>query len=309
MRVFVTGATGFIGTAVVSELQTAGHQVLGLARSDAAAQALTKAGAEAHRGELSDTNSLVAGAEITDGVIHLGFVHDFANYEAAIETDRRAIAALTDGLEESSKPFIATFGAVGLSVGRIATEEDAPLPAENGGTPRGESEALVLAAADRGIRASILRLPPSVHGEGDHGFVPMLIDIARRTGVAAYIGDGSNRRAAVHRFDAARLFRLALENAAPGARLHAIAEEGVPMRAIAQTIAEGLGVSTRSLTESEAPAHFDWMSRFVGVDAPTSSALTRDRLAWVPQGPELLRDMRENGYFASGPSVAAQQAA
>ncbi len=298
MRVFVTGATGFIGTAVVRELQASRHEVVGLARNDAAADALATLGAEAHRGELSDIDSLVAGARATDGVIHLGFVHDFANYEAAIETDRRAIAALTGALQGSGKPLVVTFGAVGLAHDRTATENDAPLPPDRGGHPRGASEALVLAAAERGVRASIVRLPPSVHGAGDHGFVPMLINIARERGFVAYVNDGSNRWPAVHRLDAARLFRLALENAEPGARLHAVAEEGVPMRSIAETIGEGLGLPVRSLTADEAPAHFGWMAGFAGIDAPTSSALTRKRMGWSPQQPELLVDMQASGYFA-----------
>lgn len=299
MRVFVTGATGFIGTAVVRELQASGHQVVGLARNEAAADALATVGAEAHRGELSNIDSLVAGARAADGVIHLGFVHDFAKYDAAIETDRRAIAALSGALEGSSKPLVVTFGTLGVAHDRTATEDDPPLPPDRGGNPRGASEALVLSAAERGVRASIVRLAPSVHGAGDHGFVPTLINIAREKGFAAHVNDGSNRWPAVHRLDAARLFRLALEKAEPGARLHAVAEQGVPMRSIAETIAEGLGLPIRSLTADEAPAHFGWMAAFVGLDAPASNALTRERTGWTPQQPDLLVDIRASSYFAS----------
>jgi nucleoside-diphosphate-sugar epimerase len=250
-------------------------------------------GVEVHRGELSNTESLAAGARASEGVIHTAFIHDFSAYEAAVETDRRAVEALAGALQESGKPFVVTSGTALLASGRTATEEDAPVP----GSPRSASEAAVLAAAGRGVRGSVVRLPPSVHGAGDHGFVPMLIDLARRTGISAFVGDGANRWPAVHRLDAARLFRLALEKAAPGARLHGVAEEGVPMRAIAQTIGEGLGVPVRGLAEDEARKHFDWFARFVAIDNPCSSALTRQRLGWQPQGPELLTDMRESGYF------------
>src|SRR6185437_5156066 len=230
MRVFLTGATGFIGEAIVRELLPAGHQVLGLARSDAAADTLARLGVEAHRGDLSETESLVAGARACDGVIHTAFIHDFSAYATAAETDRRAVAAMTAALEGSGKPFVLTSGTALLAPGRIGTEDDAPAPG-SAASLRAAAEATALAAAARGVRASVVRLPPSVHGTGDHGFVPTLIDIARRTGVSAFIGDGANRWPAVHRLDAARLFRLALERAAPGAGLHAVAEEGVPLAA------------------------------------------------------------------------------
>jgi nucleoside-diphosphate-sugar epimerase len=233
-------------------------------------------------------------------VIHTAFIHDFATttIEAAAETDRRAVEALAGALEGSGKPFIVTSGTAitaFLGPGRTGTEEDAPGSAA---IPRAASEATALAAAGRGVRASVVRLPPSVHGTGDHGFVPRLIEIARRTGISAFVGDGTNRWPAVHRLDAARLFRLALEKAAPGTRLHGVAEEGVPMRAIAQTIGTGLGVPVRGLAEDEARTHFDWFARFVAIDNPTSSALTRNSLGWRPQGPELLTDMKESGYFS-----------
>jgi nucleoside-diphosphate-sugar epimerase len=294
MRVFVTGATGFIGSAILPELLAAGHQVLGLARSDAGAGTLAQMGVAVHRGELSDTDSLVAGARGCEGVIHTAFIHDFSQFEANVEIDRRAVAALAGALEGSGKPLVITSGTALLASGRIGTEQDAPRP----GAHRAASEEIVLAAAGRGVRASVVRLPPSVHGAGDHGFVPMLIGVARRTGVAAFIGDGANRWPAVHRLDAARLFRLALEHAAPGARLHGVAEEGIAMRAIAETIGRGLGVPVRGLTEDEAAAHFGWMARFVAIDNPTTSALTRTSLGWRPEGAELLTDIRDSGYFA-----------
>ncbi|HEU4409579.1 MAG TPA: SDR family oxidoreductase [Polyangiaceae bacterium] len=296
MRVFVTGATGFIGQAVVRELITAGHAVLGLARSDGSAEALARMGAAAHRGELTDPDGLAAGARACDGVIHLAFIHDFAAYADAAATDRRAVEALAAALEGSGKPLVVTSGTATLRPGRIGTERDAPAPGA-AAAPRAPSEAATLAAAERGVRASVVRLPPSVHGAGDRGFVPALIGVARRTGLAAFVGDGANRWPAVHRLDAARLFRRALEGAAPGARLHGVAEEGVPMRAIAEAIGEGLGVPVRGLSEGEAAAHFDWMARFVAIDNPTSSAVTRDTLGWRPQEPGLLTDLRLSGYF------------
>jgi nucleoside-diphosphate-sugar epimerase len=307
MRVFVTGATGFIGSAIVQELLRAGHEVLGLARTDAGADALARMGIEAHRGDLSDPDSLAVGARACDGVIHMAFNHDWSTpREVASETDRRAIEAMAGALEGSEKPLVVPSGtllpAFGRT-GRTVTEEDAPVSAD---MPRAASEGAVLAASSRGVRGSIVRLAPTVHGAGDRGFVPMLIDIARRTGFAAFVGDGANRWPAVHRLDAARLFRLALEKAAPGTRLHGVAEEGVPMRSIAQTIGTGLGVPVRSLTEDEARTHFDWFARFVAIDNPTSSAITRKALEWRPQEPELLTDMRDSGYFSDVNSLAAR---
>lgn len=297
MRVFITGATGFIGTAIVRELQAAGHTVLGLARSDAAAGTLAGMGVEAYRGELSNLQSLVSGARACDGVIHMAFIHDFSAYAAAAETDRRAVEALAGALDGSGRPLVVTSGTTVLAPGRIGTEEDAPVPGA-ASFPRAASEDLVLAAAGRGVRGSVVRLPPSVHGAGDHAFVPALIDIARRTGVSVFIDDGANRWPAVHRMDAARLFRLALEHAAPGTRLHGAAEEGVPFRAIAEAIGTGLGVPVRSITADEARTHLDWLAGFAAIDNPTSSARTRDALGWRPQEPDLLTDMRESGYFA-----------
>ena len=295
MRIFVTGATGFVGSAVVQELLTHGHQVLGLTRSSQGAQALKAAGAEIHHGSLEDPDSLRRGAEAADGVAHLAFIHDFSKYQENIDTDGRVIAALTDALASSGKPLVTTFGAGLLAPGRTPTEDEAANPAMN---PRAALEPLALAAAERGVRASFVRLPPTVHGAGDHGFVPMLIATARQKGFAAYVGDGGNRWPAVHRLDAARLYRLALESAAAGTRLHAVAEEGVPMREIAQTVGEGLALPVRGLAPEEAAGHFGWMARFVAMDAPASSALTRARFPWQPREISLLADLRENGYFA-----------
>lgn len=292
MRTFVTGATGFIGAAVVEELIGAGHHVVGLARSDASADALTRMGAQVHQGDLSDTDSLADGARAADGVIHLAFIHDFSRYEENAETDRLATAALADAMAGSGKPLVVTSGTAVLAPGRVGLETDPPTA-----QTRAKSE-LVLSVAERGVRVSVVRLPPTVHGAGDHAFVPALIDLARRTGVSGYIGEGANRWPAVHRRDAARLFRLALETGAPGSRFHGAAEEGIPVRAIAEAIGEGLGVPIRSIPADAASAHFDWLAGFVGMDAPASSAITRETLDWDPREPDLLTDMRTSGYFA-----------
>ena len=294
MRVFVTGATGFIGSAVVKELLTGGHEVVGLARSDASADAVTRAGARVHRGDLSNPDSLAAGARAAAGVLHVAFNHDWAGTprDVAMQLDLEAVKAMAAALEGSGKPFVVTSGTAMLLGGRTGTEEDAA-PAAH----RGIAEAATLAAADRGVRASVVRLAPTVHGAGNHGFVPMLIDLARKKGVAAYIGRGENRWPAVHRLDAARLYRLALENGKPGARFHGVGEEGVAMRTITETIGAGLGLPVRALTGDEAQKHFDWFAMFVGLDNPTSSAITRKALGWEPREVELLKDMKENGYF------------
>jgi nucleoside-diphosphate-sugar epimerase len=298
MRVFLTGATGFVGSAIIPELLAAGHTVLGLARSDAGAEALARQGVAVHRGELEDTGSLAAGAKACDGVIHTAFIHDFSRFEANVEIDRLAVDAMLGALEGSGKPFVLTSGTGMLSFGRtevrVSTENDAPAsPA----IPRVASEARVLEFSGRGVRGIVLRLP-QVHGAGDHAFVPAAIAIARGKGFAAYVGDGANRWPAVHRFDLARLYRLALEKAAPGTRLHGVAEEGIAMRAIAETIGEGLGIPVRSISVEEAPGYFDWLARFAMMDNPSSSAITRETMGWHPEGPDLLTDMRERGYFA-----------
>ncbi|SDL21300.1 SDR family oxidoreductase [Nonomuraea jiangxiensis] len=292
MRVFVTGATGFVGSAVVRELIEAGHQVAGLARTDEAAAALRAAGAEPRPGSLDDLAGLRDGAAAADGVIHLAFVHDFANFEAANQTDRRAIAALGEALAGSGRPFVITSGTGVLPPGRVGTEEDEP------GThsPRGAAEQVGLSFVERGVRASLVRLP-LVHGEGDPGFVATAIGIAREKGVSAYVGDGDHRWSSVHRLDAARLYRLALEEAPTGARLHAVAEEGVPVRDIAGVIGSRLGVPVTAITSGEAYEHFGWLASFVTLDMPASSALTQKLLDWHPARPGLIEDLNAGHYF------------
>jgi nucleoside-diphosphate-sugar epimerase len=292
MRVFVTGASGFIGSAVVSDLIEAGHQVIGLARSDSSAQAVEAAGAQVHRGDLENLDSLRAGAESAEGVIHLAFNHDFEDYSGAAETDRRAVETLGEALDGSDRPFIVTSGMAGFPPGRELTEDDAADP----NVPR-VSERAALAFTPRGVRVAILRLPPSVHGEGDHGFVSRLIDIAREKGVSAYPGDGSNRWPAVHRLDAARLFRLALESAPAGTRLHAIGDEGIAVRDIAGVIGRHLGLPATAVAPEKAVDHFGWLGAFFSLDVPASSAITSELLGWQPTRPGLLDDLEQGHYF------------
>jgi nucleoside-diphosphate-sugar epimerase len=293
MRVFVTGATGFVGSAVVRELIDAGHKVLGLARSDSAAANLDAAGAEAHRGSLEDLESLRTGAAACDAAIHCAFIHNFNNYGPSVEADQRAIEALGAALAGSNRPLIVTSGTLlAQRKGDLATEDDVP----TSNFPR-KSEQTALTFAERGVRASVVRLPPSVHGDGDHGFVPMIIGIARQKGVSAYIGDGLNHWPAVHRLDAGRLYRLVLEKGSNGASYHGVADEGIPCREIAGVIGQHLNVPVVAKSSEEAADHFGWMSRFFGIDCPASSAKTREQLGWNPVNLGLVPDLDHGHYF------------
>ncbi|HXU63018.1 MAG TPA: SDR family oxidoreductase [Polyangia bacterium] len=288
MNIFVTGAAGFVGSAVVRELLAAGHQVTGLARSDGNAQTLAAMGARVHRGALQDLDSLARGAVESDGVIHTAFIHDFSNYAASVEADQRAIEALGQALAGSGRPLLVTSGTRRVPGGASATED---LPADSNFPRRSEQAALPFAT--RGVRVAVVRLPPTVHGAGDHGFVPELIRIARATGVAAYVGDGRNRWAAVHRLDAARAFRLALEKAPAATRVHAVAEEGIATKEIAAVMGRRLGLPVTSKPAD----HFGWLGTFVAMDLPTASQQTRALLGWQPVEKGLLDDLDSAAYF------------
>ena len=295
MHVFVTGASGWIGSAVTAELLAAGHQVLGLARSERSAAALRDRGAEPWAGDLDDLDSLRRGADSADAVVHLGFKHDFSDLATAWRTERTAATALLDTLAGSDRPFLIASGFLGMPDGRPATERDVS-SAAGPDAPRGGSERLALDYVERGVRAVPLRFSASVHGTRDHGFVATLVGVARERGAAGYIGDGANRWPAVHVADAARVVRLALDKAPAGTIVHAVAEEGVPTRAIADAIASRLGVPSVSVDPGDADEHFGWIARFFAADQPASSTLTRDLLGWQPTGPTLLEDLAAGAY-------------
>lgn len=295
MRVFVTGASGWIGSAAVAELLASGHDVVGLARSDGSAQALVAAGARVARGDLDDTASLRAGARDADAVLHLAFKHDFSDFLAAGRTERAAIEALGDELAGSGRALLLASGLAAHGLGRPLTEEDR---APQGGpdSPRGGSEALALSFAERGIRPVAVRFAPTVHGENDHGFTAQLARVARTRGVVGYVGEGTNRWAAVHRADAARLIRLALEDPTAGPAVHAVAEAGIPTREIAVALADRLGLPVASIAPEDAEKHFGWIGGLFSVDMVATSDLTRRRLGWEPTGPGLREDIAAGFY-------------
>ncbi len=297
MHIFVTGATGFVGSAVVEELLHAGHAVTGLARSAAAAAALASAGAAVRRGSLEDLESLKAGAAAADGVIHMAFNHDFSRFAENAAAERLAVEALGTALADSNRPLVVTSGVALVAPGRVVTEDDLRDPGASSFPRDPETGAAVWAA--RGVRVAVIRLAPSVHGDGDHGFVPRLVGIARERGEAAYVGDGANRWPGVHRRDAARLYRLALERGAAHAIYHAIAEEGVRMREIAGVIGRRLNMPVVSKSVAEAPEHFGWFSQMVQLDCPASSTKTQRTLGWRPTEPGLIADLDRETYFAA----------
>ncbi|MDI5981638.1 SDR family oxidoreductase [Amycolatopsis magusensis] len=299
MRVFVTGATGHLGSAVVPELLSAGHEVVGLARTETSATALKALGAEARLGDLDDLDGLHEAASATDAVIHLAFKHEAmraGDYARAVDDDLTVVRAFGDALDGTGKAFVGTSGTgAGAVPGRLGTEDDV-VP----GAPRVDAENVVVGFAERGIRSSLVRLPPTVHSTLDHsGFVPSLIEIARTTGVSGYLGDGASRWPAVHTLDAARVYRLALEQAPAGSRLHAVADEGVPFREIAEAIGRHLGVPATAIPAEQAPAHFGFLAWIVPLDVPVSSARTQELLGWRPEHPGLLADLGLGHYFTA----------
>ena len=308
MRIFVTGASGWIGSAVVPELIGAGHDVIGLARSDAAAAALAAAGAEVQRGSLDDLDGLRTAAAAADGVIHLAYRHDLAfsgDFRGAAAADRSAIEVFGEALESSDRPLVIASGTLGLAAGRVATEQDMPdldpasTSLSGGHEDRAANAQLTRSLASRGVRSSVVRLPPTNHGEGDNGFIAMLVAIARQKGVSGHVGDGASRWPAVHRLDSAQLFRLALESAPAGSTLHAVADEGVPIRAIAEVIGAHLDLPVLSFSPEEAGQQFGFLGALLAMDCPASSALTREMLGWQPTHPGLIEDLDEGHYFES----------
>jgi nucleoside-diphosphate-sugar epimerase len=304
MKIFVTGASGWIGSAVVPELLGAGHEVVGLARSEESAQRLEAAGAGVWRGDVDDPAGLAKAAADSDGVIHLAFQHEVAfggNFAAAAATDRRAVEAMGAALAESDRPLVLASGLLALTVGRMATEDDGLVPGpEVRANPAGLRSAtalLTLSLRGIGVRSSVLRFPPTVHGDGDHGFVATLVGIARARGVAGYVGDGSNRWPGVHRSDAARLARLAVEAAPAGSVLHAVGDDGVAFREIAEVMGRHLGIPAASVAPADAGEHFAPLGHFVGLDSPASSAITEKLLEWQPTGPSLLEDLEQDHYY------------
>ncbi|HLY33597.1 MAG TPA: SDR family oxidoreductase [Jatrophihabitantaceae bacterium] len=296
MRVFVTGASGWIGSAAITDLVAAGHEVVGLARSDEAAATVSSLGAEVYRGTLEDLDGLRAAAKESDGVVHLGYIHDFSRMDDAAATDRLVIETLGDVLAGTDRPLVVASGVMGLGIGRVVTERDATDVSSH---PRSANAVAALALASRGVRSSVVRFAPTVHGAGDHGFAARLVAIARERGVSGYIDEGANHWPAVHRLDAGKLVSLALDSAPAGAVLHGIAEEGVPTRAIAEAIGRGLGLPVISVPWAEAVEHFDWLARFFALDCRASNDLTRELLGWHPTHAGLIEDLDRGAYFQS----------
>lgn len=298
MRIFVTGASGWIGSAVVDELLTAGHEVTGLARSDASAAALAAKGAQVRRGDLDDLASIRAGAEAAEAVIHLANKHDWSNPAASNAAERAAVQTIGDALVDTDRPFLLASGIAGLTQGRPATEADAS-PFHGPDSPRGGSENLALEFVDRGVRTMSLRFAPTVHGTGDHGFIAVLAAVARQKGVSGYPGDGANRWAAVHRVDAGRLVALGVQKAPAGALLHAVTEEGVTTREIAQAIGRACDLPVTSIAADDVQEHFGWIGGFFAMDLSATSTVTRELLGWAPTGPSLIEDL-DTGAYAAG---------
>jgi nucleoside-diphosphate-sugar epimerase len=295
MRVFVTGASGWIGSASVDELLAAGHEVTGLARSDASAAALQAKGARVRRGDLDDLAGLRAGAEAADAVLHLANKHDFSDMAGTAAAERAAVQTIGDALAGTGRPFLLASGVAALAQGRPATEDD-PSPFHGPDSPRGGSENLALEFAERGVHPVSLRFAPTVHGAGDHGFIAVIAQVAREKGVSGYPGDGTNRWAAVHVSDAGRLVALALDKAPAGARVHAVAEEGVPVRDIAEAIGRSLGLPVASIAPDDVQDHFGWIGMFFAMDLAATSAATRELLGWEPAGPTLIEDLDAGAY-------------